>query len=265
MDIATIVGVILGLICIVGAIVTSSSIGLFVHIPSMLIVIGGMLAATLIHFSLKQVMSIVPVVKKTLFCKLPTHQELVQDMVNYSAISRRDGALALEQQLSNVDDPFLLKAMRLVVDGQEEQAVAETLATEIQYLQERHSDGKKIMEFMGASAPAFGMIGTLIGLVAMLQNLSDPSGLGAGMAVALITTFYGALVANLVFIPLAGKLGIRSKQETLMREMILEGTVGIARGESPTVVRERMQTLVSAKHREEVKPDISSKGQSQAA
>lgn len=265
MDIATIVGVILGLICIVGAIVTSSSIGLFVHIPSMLIVLGGMLAATLIHFSLKQVLSIIPVIKKTLFCKLPTHQELVQNMVNYSAISRRDGALALEQQLNNVDDPFLLKAMRLVVDGQEEQSVSETLATEIQYLQERHSDGKKIMEFMGAAAPAFGMIGTLIGLVAMLQNLSDPSGLGAGMAVALITTFYGALVANLVFIPMAGKLGIRSKEETLMREMVLEGVVGIVRGESPTVVRERMQALVSVKHREEVKPDISSKKRSQAA
>ncbi len=265
MDIATIVGVILGLICIVGAIVTSSSIGLFVHIPSMLIVIGGMLAATLIHFSLKQVMSIIPVIKKTLFCKLPTHQGLVQDMVNYSAISRRDGALALEQKLADVTDPFLLKAMRMVVDGQEQDAVAEALSTEIQYLQERHSDGKKIMEFMGAAAPAFGMIGTLIGLVAMLQNLSDPSGLGAGMAVALITTFYGALIANLVFIPLAGKLGIRSKEETLMREMIIEGVIGIVRSESPTVVRERMQALVSAKHREEVKPDISGERKSQAA
>ncbi len=265
MDIATIIGVILGFICIVGAILTGSSIALFIHIPSMLIVAGGMLAATLIHFSLKQVMTIMPVIKKTLFYKLPSSQELVQNMVNYSAISRRDGALALEQKLADVTDPFLLKAMRLVVDGQDENVVADTLATEIQYLQERHQDGKKIMEFMGAAAPAFGMIGTLIGLVAMLQNLSDPSGLGAGMAVALITTFYGALLANLVFIPLAGKLGIRSKQETLMREMITEGVIGIARGESPTVVRERMQALMSAKHREELKPDIGAAGKSQAA
>ncbi len=265
MDIATIVGIILGVVCIIGAILAGSSIMLFVHVPSMLIVIGGMVASTLIHFSLKQVMSIVPVIKKTIFCKLLTPQELIQDMVNYSAISRRDGALALEQKLANVTDPFLLKAMQMVVDGLEQDVIVETLSTEIQYLQERHQDGKKIMEFMGASAPAFGMIGTLIGLVAMLQNLSDPAGLGAGMAVALITTFYGALIANLVFIPLAGKLGIRSKEETLMREMILEGVIGIVRGESPTVVRERVQTLVSAKNREEIKPTIRGEKNSQVA
>jgi chemotaxis protein MotA len=120
------------------------------------------------------------------------------------------------------------------------------------------------MEFMGAAGPAFGMIGTLIGLVAMLQNLSDPAGLGAGMAVALITTFYGALLANLLFIPLAGKLGIRSKQETLFREMIVQGVIGISKGESPTVVRERMQAFMSVRKREDFKPSAGAK-QSQAA
>ena len=264
MDIATVIGILLGFLCVIGAIMAGGSIAVFVHIPSMLIVVGGMLAATLIHFSLKQVLSIMPVIKKTLFYKLPAQAELVQDMVDYSAVCRRDGPLALEKELANVDDPFLLQAMQMVVDGQEGDSIEDVLDKEIQYLQERHSDGKKIMEFMGAAGPAFGMIGTLIGLVAMLQNLSDPSGLGAGMAVALITTFYGALLANLLFIPLAGKLGIRSKQETLLREMIVQGVIGIAKGESPTVVRERMQAFISVKNRREFKPSTSDQ-QSQAA
>jgi len=263
-DIATIIGVLLGFLCVIGAIVAGGSIAVFIHIPSMLIVVGGMLAATLIHFSLKQVLSIIPVIKKTLFYKLPSQTEIVQNMVDYSAVCRRDGPLALEQELTTVDDPFLLQAMRMVVDGQKGDAIESALDNEVRYLQERHQDGKKIMEFLGAAGPAFGMIGTLIGLVAMLQNLSDPAGLGSGMAVALITTFYGALLANLLFIPLAGKLGIRSKQETLLREMIVQGVVGIANGESPTAVRGRMQAFISVRKREEFNPGAGVK-KSQAA
>jgi chemotaxis protein MotA len=258
-DTATIIGIFLGFLCVIGAIIAGGSVLVFVHVPSMLIVIGGMLAATLIHFSMKQVLGIMPVIKKTMFYKLPAQSDLIQNMVDYSAICRRDGPLALEKELGSVEDPFLLQAMQMVVDGQEDEAIEDALDNEIRYLQERHADGKKIMEFMGAAGPAFGMIGTLIGLVAMLQNLSDPSGLGAGMAVALITTFYGALLANMLFIPLAGKLGIRSKEESLLREMIVQGVVGIAKGESPTVVRERMQVFVSAKKREEFKPSIGDK------
>jgi chemotaxis protein MotA len=255
MDVATLIGVFCGFFCILVAIVGGGTLAVFVHIPSMLIVVGGTLSATFIHFSLGQVLKILPVVKKTLFCKLPTNHALMQDMVNYSAVSRRDGALALEQQTADVQDPFLLKSLRLVIDGQETEEIEDQLSTEVRYLQERHQQGKKILDFMGAAAPAFGMIGTLIGLINMLQNLSNPAGLGQGMAVALITTFYGALLANLVFIPLAGKLGIRSKQETLMREMITQGVIGIARGESPSAVRERMQVLVSAKNRRELTAD----------
>ena len=163
--------------------------------------------ATLIHFSLGQALRIISIVKKTLFCKLPAQQELMQKMVNYSAINRRDGALALERQLAEAGDPFLVKCLQMVIDGQSEEVIGRQLDMEIQYLQERHQEGKKILEFMGSSAPAFGMIGTLIGLVKMLGTLDSPDMIGEGMAVALITTFYGALLANLVFIPLAGKLG----------------------------------------------------------
>jgi chemotaxis protein MotA len=177
-------------------------------------------------------------------------------MVNFAAINRRDGALALEQEIRNVDDPFFVKGLQMVVDGQDGESIRDILELETQYLLERHVTGKTILEFMGAAAPAFGMIGTLIGLVQMLSNLSDPSGIGQGMATALITTFYGAFAANLVFIPLAGKLGIYSKAEAMAMEMIIEGICAIAQGENPTAIREKMQAFISASRREEVKANI---------
>jgi chemotaxis protein MotA len=256
MDIATVIGVLAGFACIAFAIMGGGEAGGFVHIPSMMVVVGGMISATLMHFSLGQVLRISTVVKKTIFCKLPQEGDLIQKMVNYSAINRRDGALALERHVADAGDEFLGKALQMVVDGQDEESIDKQLGLEIDYLRERHAVGKQVLEFMGSSAPAFGMIGTLIGLVQMLANLSSPDQIGGGMAVALITTFYGALLANLVFIPLAGKLGMRSKRETFLREMTMVGILGIVRGESPTEVREKMQAFVSGKSREELKPNV---------
>jgi len=256
MDIATIVGVLLGLVVIIGAIAVGAGKELFFNLPSLAITIGGMLCATMIHFSLPQFLGIFSIIKKTIVAKIPSSSELIQKMVNYAAINRRDGALALEQEIHNVSDLFFVKGLQMLVDGQESENIRELMALEIQYLQERHSTGKKILEFMGAAAPAFGMIGTLIGLVQMLSNLSDPSGIGSGMATALITTFYGAFAANLIFIPLAGKLGIYSKAEATAMEMITEGICAIAQGENPTAIREKMQAFISHSRREEVKANI---------
>ncbi|MCK4913283.1 MAG: MotA/TolQ/ExbB proton channel family protein [Planctomycetes bacterium] len=256
MDIATIVGIILGLGVITTSIVVGGGWQIFVHLPSLAITIGGMLCSTLIHFSLPQFLGIFSIVKKTLISKIPPQSELIQKMVNYAAINRRDGALALEQEISKADNNFLVKAMQMLVDGQDAEKIRDLMSLEIQYLQERHSNGKKILEFMGAAAPAFGMIGTLIGLIQMLRNLSSPESIGAGMAVALITTFYGALSANLIFIPLAGKLGIYSKAETITVEMIVEGICAIAGGENPTAVREKLHAFVSQGNRTEIKANI---------
>ncbi len=256
MDIATIIGILLGFIVIITAIVAGGGWQMFVHLPSMAITMGGMLCATLIHFSLPQFLGIFSVVKKTIVTKNTTPSELVQNMVNFAAINRRDGALALEQEIPKISDLFFVKGLQMLVDGQEPEAVRDIMSLEIQYLQGRHSTGKKILEFMGSAAPAFGMIGTLIGLVQMLRNLDSPESIGAGMAVALLTTFYGALAANLVFIPLAGKLGIYSKAETISMEMIVEGICAIAQGDNPTAVREKMQAFVSQGRREEVKANI---------
>ena len=256
MDIATIVGVLLGFMVITTAIIVGGGWQIFIHLPSVAITIGGMLCATLIHFSLPQFLGIFSVVKKTIVTKIPSKTELIQKMVNYAAINRRDGALALEQQIHNVKDLFFVKGLQMLVDGQESEAIRDMMSLEIQNLQERHSTGKKILEFMGAAAPAFGMVGTLIGLIQMLRNLNSPDQIGAGMAVALITTFYGALAANLIFIPLAGKLGIYSRAESTAMEMIVEGICSIPQGENPTTVREKMQAFISQGRREEIKANI---------
>lgn len=256
MDIATIIGLILGFCVVVGAIVTGGGAKTFFHVPSMLITMGGMLCSTMIHFSLPQFLSIFSIIKKTLVAKIPPPDELTQNMVNFAAINRRDGALALEQEISKINNNFFAKGLQMVVDGQEPDDIRELLGLEIQYLQERHSTGKKILEFMGAAAPAFGMIGTLIGLVQMLQNLSSPDDIGGGMAVALLTTFYGAFVANLIFIPLSGKLGIYSQAEAGAMEMITEGVCAIAAGENPTSIKEKMHVFVSSGSRKEVKAKI---------
>lgn len=256
MDLATIIGILLGLVVIIGAIVSGGGAGMFFDVPSLAITIGGMICATLIHFSLPQFLGIFSIVKKTILTKVPSQSELIQKMVNYAAINRRDGALALEQEIHKINNLFFVKGLQMLVDGQDPEGIRELMSLEIENLQERHSTGKKILEFMGAAAPAFGMIGTLIGLVTMLSNLASPDQIGAGMAVALLTTFYGALAANLVFIPLAGKLGIYSKAETTTMDMITEGICAIARGENPTAVREKMQAFVSQGRREEVKATI---------
>ncbi|KPK44696.1 MAG: hypothetical protein AMJ65_02280 [Phycisphaerae bacterium SG8_4] len=256
MDIATIIGVIFGLIVVLGAIVVGGGWQAFVHLPSIAITMGGMLCATLIHFSLPQFLGIFSVVKKTIVTRIPPPSELIQEMVNFAAINRRDGALALEQEIPKVSDLFFVKGLQMLVDGQDSESMRNLLSLEIDKLGDRHSTGKKILEFMGAAAPAFGMVGTLIGLVQMLKNLSSPDQIGAGMAVALLTTFYGAFSANLIFIPLAGKLGIYSKAETTAMEMIVEGVCAMAEGDNPTTIREKMQAFVSQGRREEIKATI---------
>lgn len=256
MDIATIIGTLLGFLVVVGAIVAGGGAAMFFNVPSLAITIGGMLCATLIHFSLPQFLSIFSIVKKTIITKIPSQTDLIQKMVNFAAINRRDGTLALEPEIGKLNDHFFAKGLQLLVDGQDAESIRDLLTPEIQYLQERHGKGKKILEFMGASAPAFGMIGTLIGLVQMLRNLNSPDQIGQGMATALLTTFYGAFAANLVFIPLAGKLGIYSKEESISMEMVLEGICSISQGDNPTIVRERMQAFVSRGRRQEVKATV---------
>lgn len=161
--------------------------------------------------------------------------------------------LALENKVADVKDAFLAKAIQLLVDGTDADGLRSILEKEIDNIRQRHSIGKGILESMGVAAPAFGMMGTLIGLVLMLRELDDPSQIGIGMATALITTFYGVLLANLVCLPMSGKLGLRSKEETLIKELILEGVVAIQSGDNPSIVEEKLKGFLSPSQRREKK------------
>lgn len=244
MDIATLVGIVLGCGLILFAMASGAGIAAFIDIPSMAIVIGGTLAATLISFPLGKVIGVAKVLKKTFMYPLPSAQEEIERMADFAYVARREGLLALEEKIKELEDPFLIKGVRLVVDGFPAQTVRDILGIELYGMQGRHRDGKKICESMGTMAPAFGMIGTLMGLIAMLQSLSDPSQIGVGMALALVTTFYGAVLSNLVFLPLSGKLDARQKEETLMREIMIEGIAAIQAGDKPQMIKEKLKSFI---------------------
>lgn len=249
MDLATIIGVVLSFGLVISAIMIGSSLFVFVSIPSALIVIGGTIGATLVHYPLGHILGVVGVVKNCFFNQLPKPSDTISQFLEYANRARKEGILSLEPLLKEITDPYLRKAMQLTVDGVEPQMIQDIMETEISYLQERHETGADIFAAMGMYAPALGMIGTVIGLVQMLQSMDDPSAIGPAMAVALITTFYGAVLANLVFNPLSGKLKTRSKEEVLLRELALEGILSISRGENPRIIEEKLNGFLPPKMR----------------
>ncbi len=190
-----------------------------------------------------------PVISTT-HCDIP--DEVIDKMVGYAERARREGMLALEEDSENESDPFLRKGLRLAVDGTDPQLLEKILETDVEQIENRHGEGAKVLSAGGTFAPAFGMIGTLIGLVNMLSNLDDPTQIGAGMATALITTFYGAVLANAVFLPLAGKLETRSKEELVIKAMIIEGIMAIQSGDSPRIVEEKLKSFLSPAQRAKV-------------
>ena len=245
MDVATLVGATSGTALVLIAIYMGGGLGMFINVPSLMITVGGCVAATLINFPLQKVMGVFSVAKKAFMHKSVEPQDEIARMVEYAKVARREGLLALEDKLQELNDPFLVKGIQLVMDGTTPEALREILRIEVDFLEDRHGMGKSILEAMGASAPAFGMIGTLIGLVQMLQNMSDPSSIGVGMSTALLTTFYGAFMANLVFLPLAGKVGARSNEEVLVKELMIEGIISIQSGDNPRLVEEKLKSFVS--------------------
>jgi chemotaxis protein MotA len=252
MDIATIVGILSGMGLIVVSIASKGSLGLFIDIASILIVLGGTIAATLINYPLKDVLSVMGVVKNAFLHKSPEPSDTIQSLVKFAELARREGILALENEMQNVEDEFLKQGLQLAVDGTEPELMRTILGTQIAYLQERHELGQSIFKSMGAYSPAFGMIGTLIGLVLMLAQMEDPSQIGPAMAVALITTFYGAVLANLIFLPIAGKLETRSKQEVMLKELVMEGVLSIQSGDNPRIVEQKLVSFIPPKFRKQV-------------
>ncbi|MCR4440967.1 MAG: MotA/TolQ/ExbB proton channel family protein [Peptococcaceae bacterium] len=252
MDLATILGVFLGISLILAAILTQGSLLTFWSFTSLLIVLGGIIAATLINYPLSHIISVMKVVKVVFKGNSHRTDEVIKILVRYAEIARREGLLSLEEEVEESDDEFLKRGMRLVVDGADPELIKNILRTEILMLEERHKVGAGIFEAMGASAPAFGMLGTLMGLILMLKKINNPAALGPGMALALITTFYGSLLANLIFLPIAGKLKLRSSEEIIAKEIIIEGILSIQAGENPRVVAEKMKAYLNPGEKEAV-------------
>ena len=198
-----------------------------------MITLGGTIASTFVYFKPSQVLGVIGLTRVALFSGNQSPRDAIRLLVHFAGKARREGLLALEEEAENLDDPFLKKGIRLVVDGTDPETVRQILDIEVTFLEERHQSGQQIFDHMGAMAPAFGMVGTLIGLIIMLGHMDDPSKIGPAMAVALITTFYGVVLANLVFIPIAGKLRVKSAEEVLLREVMIEGILSIQAGRIP--------------------------------
>ncbi|MCB2183817.1 MAG: MotA/TolQ/ExbB proton channel family protein [Desulfobulbaceae bacterium] len=247
MDLATIIGLVGGGSIILLAIILGGSAGIFFNVPSLLIVFGGTFATAFIRFGMGDVLNSIKVANNVFASKLSVPEQVIKEIVNLANIARKNGLIVLEQQ--PIEDPFLKKAIMYCVDGHEAEFIEEVLKKEVSLTVERHDVGRKVFAGMGDAAPAFGMIGTLIGLVQMLANMSDPASIGPSMAVALLTTLYGAAIANLFMLPIADKLALRSQEEERNRKLIIEGVLGILKGLNPRVMEEFLETFLPPKER----------------
>lgn len=249
MDVATIIGLITGTGLLLWAVTGKSDLSTFMDSGSVAIVIGGGVAAVMISFPIRNITSLAKVMKNCFFAKTPDPHVLIADMVKYAEVARRDGILALENATADISDPFLVSGIQMAVDGTDPEQIESILMSDLEAVEQRHSDGKAIFESFGRFTPAFGMIGTLIGLVIMLKNMDDPSKIGPAMAVALLTTLYGALAANLIALPMAEKLALRSRDEMAVKMIVIKGVMAIQSGDNPRIVEQKLKTFLPARQR----------------
>ncbi|MBQ6734007.1 MAG: motility protein A [Lachnospiraceae bacterium] len=257
MDIATLIGVVLCLILMLFGIVFDASVGInfgalgsFVDIPSVLITVGGSMMCVFASKSIEDF--IAGLTAYTQIIKQPTNDTgaVIQQIIQLSNTARKEGLLALEEQARSMEDQFMQKGLLLIVDGTEPELVKSVLEAEIDATSSRHNSRIAVWEDWAAQGPAWGMIGTLIGLVNMLQNMDDPSAIGPAMAVALLTTFYGSLIANWICFPASTKLKKRNDDEYTLRSIVIEGLLSIQAGENPRVTEEKLKSFLAPKQRE---------------
>ena len=251
MDISSLVGLLAGIsvILIAIAIAPGASFKAFIDYPSIMVVLGGATAAVLISFPLKQFLNTFRVAKNVFFNRQRDFADVIEQLVSLAETARRDGLLALEGRLEDVDNPFIILGIQMAVDGTRPEIIEDIMRTEMEAVATRHRNGRSVVDQLGRFAPAFGMIGTLMGLVIMLGNMDDPKAIGSGMAVALITTLYGAVLANLFCLPFAEKLGFINKHELLTMEIVTRGIMGIQSGDNPRVIEQKLNTFVPPKLR----------------
>ncbi|MBW1675919.1 MAG: motility protein A [Deltaproteobacteria bacterium] len=250
MDIATLLGIISAFGLVFLAISMGGGIQLFINIPALMIVVGGTLGATMINYPLKDVFGVFGIAKNALFTRNISADEIIKNFMEFSKKSRKEGILALEKEIKDLPDEFLKKGIQLSIDGLEPQEIRDILETEVEFIQGRHQLGAEIFTTMGTFSPALGMIGTLIGLVQMLQSMDDPSTIGPAMAVALLTTLYGSMISNILCLPIAGKLRTRSRQEVLTKEMCIQGVISLSNGDNPRILEQKLMAFLPPNQRE---------------
>ena len=248
MDIATIIGLSLVTVAVIGSILSGGDLSIFIDIPSVIVVGLGVIGGTFIKWPMEVVKNLVSYIMKTIFTTPIDHKSTITSLGELADKARKESIFALEYV--EVDDAFLKKAMTLAADNRPPEIISAMLQMDIDSMEKRHKVGIDVLDGIGADGPAYGMIGTLIGLVQMLQNLSDPSAIGPAMAVALLTTFYGAILANAFAIPMKNKLGYRSDQEITNMEIIVAGTLGIVAGENPRLILEKLKSFLPPSDRD---------------
>lgn len=249
MDIGFLFGMLGTWVLIVWALMSGGSLLAYWDQPSFILVCGG--AATIVYISFPAVIikRLPAVLKKAVFHEAPSIEKLIQDLVSYAEIARRDGILSLENVTKDMKDPFIVRGIQMAVDGTDPELIEQIMTTELDNLTDRHETGKGLLDCLGKYAPAMGMIGTLVGLVIMLQNMDDPSKIGPGMAVALLTTLYGALISNAFCLPMSDRLARRSSEEVLYKTIIIKGVMSIQSGDNPRVVEQKLRTFLPPNQR----------------
>lgn len=246
MDLASIIGMILGIGAVCGCILLGSSLLLFWNLPSVFIVVGGSIAACMIAYPLADFLGMFKAFGKVFMFKIEPAEDLIKNLVEISNKARKGGLLSIEGDIKTTSDPYLASALQMTVDGVKTSDIAAIMQKKMDVAAREHKAGYSVLNSLGTYAPAFGMVGTLVGLVQMLANLDDPSTIGPKMAVAMITTFYGALLANLFFIPMADKLKLRSEEEIMNMTLLYEGIVSIREGEHPRLMEDKLNVYLSA-------------------
>lgn len=253
MDPTVFLGIIVGVGLLLHAIGIEVGMRLFYHPESLLIVCGGTLGATLVHFPLSQLFKTPGRLMVIFSLKSRNFKRDIEMVMKIGDKLKKEGRLAMSKELNSIKDHFLRNALQLLIDRVQVEELERILRDNIEYMEKRHYQGLKFFEQLAKYAPGFGLIGTLIGLIVMLSQLDDPSKLGPSMSVALLTTFYGVLLANLLFLPLAGRLRISNNEEVLQKEMLLQGVISIAKEESSYLIREKMSMLLPESERRKLK------------
>lgn len=251
LDTGTLLGTIAGLFLITVAIIRGGDAGIFLNINSALIVVGGALSTSFIAFPSKKVLGMVPIVRNAFKPNVYEPEDYVDDITRLASVYRSRGMKQLENEESKVDNRFLKNGIAMIVDGYNAKEIHELMERELSAMLERHNTGIKVIRFIALQAPVFGMAGTLIGLVQMLMHLDDPSTIGPALATALITTFYGLMLANLIMTPLAAKLTSRTDMEGVLFKAIRIGIIGIHDRVNPQKIQRSMNALLPpSQHRE---------------